>query len=121
MQIDEVFIPGDVVVSVPTYTIQRDPRYWGEDGATEFRPERWEDIPSQEAVPFLPFTRGRYACVGKNLAMMEMRMVISRLALRYDIGVAKEDEKGMEEWEDKSLDTFIMTTPPLPLVFKRRE
>ncbi|KAH8818601.1 cytochrome P450, partial [Flagelloscypha sp. PMI_526] len=59
--IDGIYIPGDVVVSVPMYTIQRDERYF--ERAEEFIPERWakEGLvhgadTSMEA--YNPFTRG---------------------------------------------------------------
>ncbi|CAN8106130.1 unnamed protein product [Discula destructiva] len=115
LQIDEVFVPGDTIVSVPAHAIQRDPRYW--DKPLDFIPERWETL-TPEKTPFFPFTKGKYACPGKNLAMMEMMMVISRVALRYQIGGLKKDIA--ERFENEALDTFSMTVPPLPLVFKRR-
>ncbi|GKU09605.1 unnamed protein product, partial [Fusarium langsethiae] len=46
--IDDFFIPGDIVISVPTYTMQRDERYWPD--ALSFKPERWEGL-STEKVP----------------------------------------------------------------------
>jgi cytochrome P450 len=57
--VDELFIPGDVHVGVPTYSVQRDPRYW--DRPDEFVPERWmgkdkKDKIAQDA--FLPFSIG---------------------------------------------------------------
>lgn len=115
LQIDEVFIPGGINVSVPTYAIQRDARYWKQP--LEFRPERWETI-TPESVPFVPFTKGKYLCPGKNLAMMEMTMVLSRVALRYKLG-GLEDEVAVR-FENEALDTFTMSVPPLPLVFTRR-
>lgn len=115
LQVDEVFIPGDVNVSVPTYVIQRDPKYW--DNALEFVPERWEKL-SPDKVPFFPFTRGKYACPGKNLAMMEMTMVVSRVALRYQMELLS--DAIAERFEKGTLDTFTMTVPALPLIFTRR-
>jgi cytochrome P450 len=41
LMIAGVHVPGDVIVSVPPYTINRDPRYF--DKAEEFIPERWTD------------------------------------------------------------------------------
>ena len=55
LQIDEVYIPGDTVVGVPTYTLQRDPRYF--EQPLEFIPERWEGV-NVEKSPFLPFSKG---------------------------------------------------------------
>lgn len=115
LQIDEMFIPGGINVSVPTYAIQRDPKYWKRP--LEFFPERWETI-TPESVPFLPFTKGKYMCPGKNLAIMEMTMVLSRVALRYKLGPLEEDIG--EKFENGHLDTFTMSVPALPLVFTRR-
>lgn len=56
MKIDEIYIPGDVIVSVPTHTIQLDSRYF--ENPENFLPERWEAISSTDHVPFLPFSRG---------------------------------------------------------------
>lgn len=115
LQIDEMFIPGDTNVSVPTYAIQRDPRYYNKP--LEFLPERWETM-TPESAPFLPFTKGKYMCPGKNLAMMEMTMVIGRVALQYGLGPLEEDVA--QRFEDGALDTFTMSVPALPLVFTRR-
>lgn len=115
LQIDEVFIPGEIHISVPTYTIQRDPRYW--DDPSDFVPERWEKL-SPDKTPFIPFTRGKYACPGKNLAIMEMVMVLSRVALGYNI--EPPSEAVAVRFEKETLDTFTLTLPPLPLVFRRR-
>lgn len=112
LMIDDDFIPGDTVVSVPTYTIQRDPRFWA--NAHDFRPERWESL-STEKAPWIPFTRGQWACPGRNLAMMEIRMVISRIALEYNIAIAEEDLG--ERFDKEAKDTFTLTLPPLRLVF----
>ncbi|KAH0493464.1 hypothetical protein TgHK011_000132 [Trichoderma gracile] len=38
--IDDQFIPGGTIAAVPTYTIQRDERYW--EDPLVFKPERWE-------------------------------------------------------------------------------
>ncbi|PWY66009.1 cytochrome P450 [Aspergillus heteromorphus CBS 117.55] len=55
LQIDELRIPGDVVVSVPTFTIHRDGRFW--EKGDRFVPDRWEKIDTNQA-PYLPFSRG---------------------------------------------------------------
>lgn len=115
MQIDDVNIPGDVVVSVPTYTIQRDPRYWND--ASEFIPERWEKL-STEKAPWLSFSRGQYNCPGRNLAMMELRMVLSRIALRFDISLVSKRDGDIFDRDAK--DTFTLAIPPLPMLFTRR-
>ncbi|KAJ5900110.1 Benzoate 4-monooxygenase [Penicillium taxi] len=66
------FGPGDVL-SVPSYTIHRSKEIWGPD-AEEFVPERWDPArltPRQKAA-FIPFSHGPRACVGRNVAEMEL-------------------------------------------------
>lgn len=116
MQIDGILIPGDTVVSVPTYTIQRDPRYWKD--SVEFRPERWENL-STEKAPWIPFTRGSFSCPGKNLAFMELRIVLSRIALMFDITFAPGVE--VDRFDKEAKDTFTLTVPTLYLVFTLRK
>lgn len=112
LQIDEVYIPGDVIVNVNTWAIQRDERYF--DSAAEFIPERWETA-SPESAAYMPFQRGPFTCVGKALAMMQMRMLISYVALRYNVAFAP-GEDGVAFWEGAK-ETLTMWLPALYLVF----
>ncbi|CAI6065999.1 unnamed protein product [Clonostachys chloroleuca] len=116
LMVDGTFIPGDTVTSVPTYTIQRDERYWPD--ALSFKPERWEGL-STEKAPWLPFTRGQWACSGRAVAMMEMRMVLGRIALHYDLSFPPPVTPETAEFVFQ--DTFTQTLPPLPLVFTPRK
>ncbi|KAF7596508.1 hypothetical protein BBP40_001380 [Aspergillus hancockii] len=115
LQIDEVHIPGDVIVNVPTWAIQRDERHF--ESAAEFIPERWESV-SPESAAYLPFQRGAFTCAGKALAMMQMRMLISCVALRYDVGFAP-GEDGVAFWEG-ARETLTLWIPGLKMVFRER-
>lgn len=70
-------IPGDVTVSSSVYTLHRDPSLFHSPLAWE--PERWlQDAEISEAEQknlkdfVLPFTLGGRACIGRNLAYMEV-------------------------------------------------
>ncbi len=59
LQIDEVYVPGDINVFVPAQIIQRDPRYF--DKPLEFMPERWSEKQGQLSsgnIPYMPFSLG---------------------------------------------------------------
>ncbi|OJD30040.1 cytochrome p450 [Diplodia corticola] len=117
--VDGVHIPGDTIVSVPTQALQRDERNF--ERAAEFRPERWsEEGPplNPETAAFIAFSRGAMNCAGKQLAKMELRMFLARVALNFDVGYA-EGETG-EVFERGQLDTFTLTLPPLMLSFTPR-
>ena len=60
IQVDEVYIPGDVNVFVPVQLIQTDSRYWKD--ALEFIPDRWGERKEKmgtEIAPYMPFALGQ--------------------------------------------------------------
>ncbi|THH27801.1 hypothetical protein EUX98_g6398 [Antrodiella citrinella] len=71
------------VVGVPVYAVHHDASVWGPDVDT-FNPERWlvEDKTTMLNA-FAPFSVGPRACVGRNLAMMELTTIIATLVHRY--------------------------------------
>ncbi|KAJ5751027.1 hypothetical protein N7533_008055 [Penicillium manginii] len=121
LQIDEVWIPGNTIVVIPPYVLQRDERCF--PSGEEFIPERWIDSEKRNLVKhdeaFFPFQVGRYACVGKQLALMQLRAVIARVAVEFDMGFAEgEDGVGFDRG---SMDTFTFTLGELGVVFRERE
>lgn len=74
------------ILSVPTFTIHRDPEVWGPDVGV-YRPERWfeEDKREQMWQTFNAFSYGPRACVGKNLANMELQVIIGSIFKRFDL------------------------------------
>ncbi|GFN18246.1 cytochrome P450 [Aspergillus tubingensis] len=115
LQVDkDLHLPGDVIVSVPTFAIQRDERYW--EDADQFRPERWASIKNLADVPFIPFSRGSYDCVGKSIAWMEMRMALAMIVGEYHIQLADEQRA----FDGKELDNFAMSVPTLWATFRPR-
>ncbi|KAI0007246.1 cytochrome P450 [Xylariaceae sp. FL0662B] len=77
------FPPG-TVLSVPTYTIHHSKEIWGPD-ADDFRPERWADVTPRQKNAFIPFSYGPRACVGRNVAEMEMKMIAATWVRRYEV------------------------------------
>jgi|SRR5690242_12988745 len=119
-QIDEVFIPGNTNVLIPTALIHRDQRWWPEPH--DFVPERFGERRLEmrtDQAPYLPFSLGAYNCPGKNLAQMSLRIALSVIAQSFDISFAP-GETG-EAFDKELLDTFTVTLPRLYLQFKPRE
>lgn len=65
-----------------------------------------------------PFSSGPFGCIGKNLAMMEVRLLTTELVLKYDAKLA-EGEDG-DNLLYKSTDHFTMGLADLMLVFEDR-
>ncbi|EJC97643.1 cytochrome P450 monooxygenase pc-bph [Fomitiporia mediterranea MF3/22] len=92
------WFPEGTVLSAPTYTIHRDPKVWGED-ADVFRPERWLERDHATLLKvFNTFSYGPRACIGRNVATMELFIFISSIFRRYDL-VLEEQNKPLEVHE----------------------
>ncbi|GAQ42509.1 benzoate 4-monooxygenase cytochrome P450 [Aspergillus niger] len=116
IQIDEVWVPGNVNVVVPQHVLHRDERFFPR--GEEFLPQRWVDGDvSRDA--FFPFGSGPRACVGKRLAMVELRIILAHIALNFDLEFA--DEKAAKAFITQGKDTVTYTVPPLPLYFHDRK
>jgi cytochrome P450 len=61
---------------------------------------------------------GPFSCVGKQLALMELRMVLASTVWNYDFEFAPyEDGSAIE---NKTLDLIILKAAKLDLVFQKR-
>ena len=97
--------------SVPTSFVQ----------PNDFLPERWYSEPEKilDHRAFNPFSIGRYTCVGKDLAIAELRFVTSLLISRYDVAFAP-GEDGTRCWKEMR-DQFTAAPGKLELVFNTRK
>ncbi len=89
--------PAGTVLSVPAYTIHHSKEIWGSN-AEEFKPERWEKLTGRQKTGFIPFSYGPRSCVGRNVAEMELALIVSTTFRRFDV-VCFEREGGMETRE----------------------
>jgi cytochrome P450 len=66
----------------------------------------------------VPFGSGAYACIGKQLALMELRLTIAKLVSKFDVSFPP-GETGRALMEE-SKDWFTWGVADLNLVFRRR-
>ncbi|KAH7152602.1 cytochrome P450 monooxygenase [Dactylonectria macrodidyma] len=118
MQIGDRYIPSDVIVKIPMYSLFRDPRSF--EQPNEFIPERFTTRPELVINPsiFAPFLTGPYACVGRRLALMEIRRVIAKILQSYDISLGPFQTK--DGFLGKNIDAFTLVPGPLVLRFTKR-
>ncbi|RAH58924.1 cytochrome P450 [Aspergillus piperis CBS 112811] len=88
MVVEGTFIPGNIKVVAPRYTISRMASAF-KDPLT-FIPERWYSQPELvlDKRAFTPFGVGTRTCVGKNLALTQLRLVLAILLSRYRVRFA---------------------------------
>ncbi|KAK5047410.1 hypothetical protein LTR84_006506 [Exophiala bonariae] len=81
------FIPQKTIVSMQCYTTHRDPDTFPDPD--NFDPARWLDPESEKMRDmFMPFSKGPRACLGKNLAMMELKLTTATLVKDYTVKLA---------------------------------
>lgn len=105
------YFPPGTVLNVSTYTIHHSKEIWGPD-AYEFKPERWENATERQKNAFIPFSTGPRACIGRNLAEMELRIIIATVLRRYKVNVHNDS---FDTW-----DTFQRRPLPLHATITRR-
>jgi cytochrome P450 len=80
-------VPRGSLVTVNTYALHRDPRFFEEP--ERFDPERfgagWEERIPRYA--FLPFGGGPRVCIGNGFAMMETRLILAAVAQRCHLSL----------------------------------
>jgi len=77
--------PPYTVLSVPAYTIHHSKAIWGPD-ADSFVPERWAEdrLTEEQKNGFIPFSYGPRSCVGRNVAEMELALIVGTTFRRYE-------------------------------------
>ncbi|TVY81294.1 Cytochrome P450 monooxygenase hmp1 [Lachnellula suecica] len=78
-----VFVPEGTTVSVHMWSSTRNPKNFKDPDA--FRPERWLDPNSTDDFSGSnPFLLGPRACIGQNMAWMELRILIAKMVFLFD-------------------------------------
>jgi cytochrome P450 len=93
LQLGDLEIKKGTMIMWSPYVSGHLPEVWGDPLA--FRPERFVE-PTEEQQraidgAWLPYGKGPRACIGFQLAQMEMTLAIARLAQRVDVTLVKAD------------------------------
>ncbi|KAF6805041.1 cytochrome p450 [Colletotrichum sojae] len=84
-------VPGGTQIGQNFFGVGRSRAVWGPD-ADVFLPERWlrageDEMRRMKAAVDTHFGHGKYSCLGKPIAMMELNKVFVELLRRYDLTV----------------------------------
>ncbi|KAI0121004.1 cytochrome p450 benzoate 4-monooxygenase [Xylariales sp. AK1849] len=97
--------PKGSVLSVPSFTIHHDADVWGPD-VEEFKPDRWLSLTPQQKICFNPFSYGPRACVGQNVAHMELALIVGTAFHRYDLTLYQAKLNSHEGFSKKPVDCW---------------
>ncbi|XP_052023569.1 cytochrome P450 3A11-like, partial [Apodemus sylvaticus] len=92
VEINSVFIPKGSSVIIPIYALQHNPQHWLQP--EEFCPERFskENKGSIDPYAYLPFGNGPRNCIGMRFALMNMKLVLTKVLQNYSFQPCKETQ-----------------------------
>eukprot|EP00116_Pleurobrachia_bachei_P012000 sb/3472262/ len=77
-------VPGDCQFQYSQYVLHRNEKYW--KNPREFDPERFRNgVPNVDSMTYMPFLSGPRACLGRHVAMVSMKLMLSTIARNYDL------------------------------------
>jgi cytochrome P450 len=101
------WLPAGTSVGIHHLATYRSALRWTR--AYEFLPERFEkegnqpeEFRNDDISSFEPFSIGPRGCIGKNLALHEIRLILAATLLSFDLTLCEESEK----WTDQK--TFVL-------------
>ncbi|UPX16324.1 uncharacterized protein EKO05_0006732 [Ascochyta rabiei] len=109
-------------VAMPSWTVFNSPRYWKDP--LRFVPERWLPEEAEFAayheydnhLAWVPFGTGPRACIGQNIALHEMRSILSRFLYEFDLELSPESR----DWHEKKT-AGIWAKPSLKVGLRNAE
>ncbi|KAJ3883916.1 cytochrome P450 [Lentinula edodes] len=93
--VDGVVIPKGTLYYIPIRVVNTLKDIWGED-AEEFNPLRW--LPENnfgQVSSTLTFLAGPHACIGKTMAIIEMKAVIAALIANFEFSPSYQGQKAI--------------------------
>lgn len=113
------FIPGNVQIFVSPHGLMTDERYFAK--AHMYIPERWTDewpegVKDRRA--YIPFSYGAHSCVGRQLALNEMRLIIATIVKKWDLVLSEKYDEVV--WKEAFRDHAILKIGSLWLNFVPR-
>ena len=116
LEVDGRHVPGGTAFWMPQYVMARDDDIYPD--ALSFVPERWYSKPEMVKYKdaWAPFSMGPFGCIGKSLAMMELRDVTAKLVTKFDMKLA--DGEDGKRLLTTTKDHFTVDPGSLDIVFK---
>ncbi|MCJ1245993.1 hypothetical protein MMC30_003197 [Trapelia coarctata] len=111
--VDGHYVPAGTTVSTNFYCTNHDPRYWA--NPESFIPERWLEGSGYHDLKEAskPFEIGPRACLGINLAYLEMRLILAKLVWGFEWELMED-----VDWVEETRMYLLWKKPELRVRFR---
>lgn len=94
-EINDFFIPKNTMVSVYIYGVHHNEEVWNKP--FDFNPSRFNADPGNQRHQFahVPFGGGPRVCIGQNMAMMQILLVLVSIVRNYNFSLATDKPVGI--------------------------
>ncbi|KAL1841239.1 hypothetical protein VTJ49DRAFT_7307 [Mycothermus thermophilus] len=108
------YVPENTVVAVHQWAMYHNEEHFKDPFV--FHPERWLGDPAfagDNKEAFQPFHMGPRNCIGRNLAYIEMRLILARVLWNFDLQIADDSLDWMSKqrifnlWEKGQLNVYL--------------
>ena len=91
-----IHIPAGTEIMIPIYVLHHDPNAW--QNPEKFDPERFRGPAkdARHAFQFLPFGAGPRNCIGMRFALMEVKIALVRILMKYKFVASPETQVPLE-------------------------
>ncbi|KAJ7472797.1 cytochrome P450 [Mycena latifolia] len=87
----DVIMPGGILVpkgsqvTVALHSVMKNPEHWKDP--LSFDPDRWgtEEVRKRHKYAYIPFATGARGCIGFNFALQEIKIILARVVLNFQI------------------------------------
>lgn len=120
MSIEGFTIPANTRVGVQCYSLHRDPIVFPNPDV--FDPDRWQQETRTMEHQMWAFSSGSRSCIGKSLALLEMKMTVAAVVCTMEIdrvGASTNALDDMYMWEDTTRFTMVPRNRGMRLRFRR--
>ncbi|VEN41620.1 unnamed protein product [Callosobruchus maculatus] len=76
-------IPKGINIAIFAYGILRDPEHY--ENPDDFCPERFQLTDGKKPYAYIPFSAGPRNCIGQKFAMLEMKVLLSKVLRRFQL------------------------------------
>ncbi|CAD7090292.1 unnamed protein product [Hermetia illucens] len=83
--IDGVNVPKGTNIIIPIFAIHNNPEHF--PNPQKFDPDRFDPSQTEKRHPFayVPFSAGARNCIGQKFALIELKLVIAKLIMHYEL------------------------------------